>query len=128
MYPLAKYLFYTSVSLILAVAVSMLLFNHPEIWHPAAVILTVVLAIGSRFVPKLRGYQFTAWIIAAVTAAMMYPAAFLRWGSLDLREKWLILGVVQIVMFGMGTQMSLEDFTGVARSPRGVLVGIVCHF
>ena len=31
-------------------------------------------------------------------------------------------------MFGMGTQMSLKDFTGVAKSPRGVLVGIVCHF
>ncbi len=128
MYPLAKYLFYTTVSLILAVAMSMLLFNHPEIWHPAAVILTVVLAVGLRFVPTLRGYQFTAWIIAAVTSAMVYPTAFLKWGSLDLRDKWLILIVVQVVMFGMGTQMSLKDFTGVARSPRGVLVGIVCHF
>ena len=40
----------------------------------------------------------------------------------------MILLVVQTVMFGMGTQMSLKDFAGVARSPRGVLVGIVCHF
>jgi bile acid:Na+ symporter, BASS family len=31
-------------------------------------------------------------------------------------------------MFGMGTQMSLRDFAGVVRAPRGVLVGIVCHF
>ncbi len=98
------------------------------IWQPAVVILAVALAISLRFVPKLRGYQFTAWIIAAVTAAMIYPAAFLNWGDFDLRDKWLILIVVQVVMFGMGTQMSLKDFTGVARSPRGVLVGIVCHF
>jgi BASS family bile acid:Na+ symporter len=28
----------------------------------------------------------------------------------------------------MGTQMSLRDFSGVVRAPRGVLVGIVCHF
>jgi len=32
------------------------------------------------------------------------------------------------VMFGMGTQMSLFDFAGVVKAPRGVLVGIVCHF
>jgi BASS family bile acid:Na+ symporter len=99
-----------------------------EIWQPAAIILTVALAISLRFIPRLRGYQFTMWIIAAVTAAMIYPAAFLKWGNLDLRNKWVILLVVQTVMFGMGTQMSLRDFTGVAKSPRGVLVGIVCHF
>jgi BASS family bile acid:Na+ symporter len=102
--------------------------NGVALWQPAAVALTVALAIGLRFVPKLRGYQFTAWIIAAVTAAMIYPASFLKWGDFDLRNKWLILIVVQTVMFGMGTQMSLKDFTGVAKSPRGVLVGIVCHF
>ena len=28
----------------------------------------------------------------------------------------------------MGTQMSLHDFAGVAKAPRGVFVGIVCHF
>ena len=98
------------------------------IWQPAAVILTIALAIGLRFIPKLRGYQFTAWIIAAVMAAMIYPAAFRKWGNFDLGNKWVILLVVQMVMFGMGTQMSLRDFAGVARSPRGVLVGTVGRF
>jgi BASS family bile acid:Na+ symporter len=77
---------------------------------------------------SLKGYQFTLWIIIAVAAAMVYPAAFLHWGQFDLRNKWLILSVVQMVMFGMGTQMTLKDFAGVARAPRGVLVGICCHF
>ena len=31
-------------------------------------------------------------------------------------------------VLGMGTQMSLRDFAGVAKSPRGVFVGIFCHF
>ena len=39
-----------------------------------------------------------------------------------------MLIAIQMVMFGMGTQMSLKDFAGVAKAPRGVLVGIVCHF
>jgi BASS family bile acid:Na+ symporter len=99
-----------------------------SLWQPAIVLPIIALAISLRFSEKFRGYQFTAWIIAAVTAAMIYPAQFLHVGNFDLRNKWLILLVVQTVMFGMGTQMSLRDFAGVVKSPRGVLVGILCHF
>ena len=98
------------------------------LWQPAAVVSSISLAVALRGIPSLRGYQFTGWIIAAVTVAMIYPAAFLRWGDFDLRNKWLILVVVQAVMFGMGTQMTLRDFAGLSKMPRGVLVGIVCHF
>jgi BASS family bile acid:Na+ symporter len=99
-----------------------------DIWQPAVVLFTVALAISLRFSSKLRGYQFTAWIIAAVTAAMIYPGAFEQWGGVRLRDPWIMLLVIQAVMFGMGTQMSLKDFTGVVMAPRGVFVGIVCHF
>ena len=102
--------------------------GRADVWQPAALVATIGLALGLGAWPALRGYQFTGWIIVAVAAGMIYPAAFAQWGRLDLRNKWVILLVVQTVMFGMGTQMSLRDFAGVARSPRGVLVGIVCHF
>jgi bile acid:Na+ symporter, BASS family len=102
--------------------------NGVAVLQFGAVVLAVGVAIGLRFVPSLRGYQFTAWIIAAVTAAMIYPSAFQQWGGVSLRNRWIILIVVQCVMFGMGTQMSLKDFMGVVKSPVGVLVGIVCHF
>ena len=98
------------------------------IWQPAIILLTVALAIGLRFVPKLRGYQFTAWIVAAVTAAMIYPNAFKQWGMVNLRDKRIILLIVQTVMFGMGTQMKLADFRGVLRMPWAVLVGVCGHF
>jgi BASS family bile acid:Na+ symporter len=97
-------------------------------WQPFLVALVVAFAVSLRFFPKLRGFQFTAWIVAAVTAALVYPAHFLHVGSLDLRQPWLILCVVQLVMFGMGTQMGLRDFAGVLRAPRGVVVGILCRF
>src|SRR5450759_5502765 len=127
MYPLAKYVSFMVAIVLLATLVPVFMSNNTAIVQPAAVILTAALAIALRFIPKLRGYQFTAWIIAAVTAAMIYPATFLKVGDFDLRNKWLILLVVQTVMFGMGTQMSLKDFAGVVKKPRGVLVGIVCH-
>lgn len=98
------------------------------IWQPLAVISVVALAISLRFVPSLRGYQFTAWIIAAVTVGMVYPAQLLRVGEFDLRNKWLILFIVQAVMFGMGTQMKLADFAGVVRMPWAVFVGVFGQF
>ena len=97
-------------------------------WPACAVALSVLLAIGIRAVPRLRGYQYTAWIIAAVVAGMSYPAAFSHWGPVDLRNKTLILIVVQLVMFGMGTQMRLRDFTGLGSTGKGVLIGLACHF
>jgi BASS family bile acid:Na+ symporter len=99
-----------------------------NIWQPLAVFFVVALAIGLRLIPKLRGYQFTAWIIVAVVAGMIYPAQLLKVGDFDLRNKWLILFIVQAVMFGMGTQMKLDDFKGVAKMPGAVAIGVAGQF
>jgi BASS family bile acid:Na+ symporter len=99
-----------------------------DMWQPAAVTLAVSFAIGIGAIKALKNYQYTAWIIVAVVAAMIYPHAFLKWGSVDLRNKWLILCIVQMVMFGMGIQMSIRDFSGLASTGKGVLIGLACHF
>jgi len=59
---------------------------------------------------------------------MVYPAAFTHWGTIDLRNKWLILIIIQFVMFGMGIQMSIHDFSGLASTGKGVAIGLLCHF
>jgi BASS family bile acid:Na+ symporter len=93
-----------------------------------AVVAAASLAISLRFVPTLRGYQFTAWIVAAVTAGMIYPSTLLKVGDVDLRSPWLILIIVQLVMFGMGTQMKLSDFAGVVKMPWAVFIGVAGQF
>jgi BASS family bile acid:Na+ symporter len=102
--------------------------TDPTVWQPAAVSFAVSFAIGIGALDSLKNYQYTAWIIVAVIAAMIYPHAFLKWGSVDLRNKWLILIIVQMVMFGMGIQMSIRDFSGLASTGKGVLIGLACHF
>jgi BASS family bile acid:Na+ symporter len=96
--------------------------------EPAAVALAVLLAVGFGAIAPLAGYQYTAWIVAAIVVGMLYPQEVLYWGDVDLRNPWIILIVVQLVMFGMGAQMRLRDFAGVIRSPRGVAVGLLCQF
>lgn len=88
--------------------------------------LFVCLAIGSRIGGLLREFTFTIWIFAAVSAAMFYPQLFQRVGDYEL--KLLIVPLIQLIMFGMGTAMSLQDFAGVIKMPRGVLVGLACQF
>ncbi len=98
------------------------------LWQTGAVVSAVSLAIGLGAVPALKGFQFTGWIVAAVSVALLYPSAFLKWGEFDLRSKWVVLIVVQAVMFGMGTQMKLKDFAGVLKMPRGVGVAVISQF
>jgi len=102
--------------------------DQPYVWRPAVVALAVTVALALRTVPALGGYQFTAWIVAAVIAALIYPERFLRAGPIDLSNKWVVLTVVQLVMFGMGTQMSLRDFAGIAKMPWSVFVGVLSQF
>ncbi len=97
-------------------------------WQSILVLLLVAFAIALRFSKNFRGYQFTAWILAVVALAMIYPQHILHVGGFDMRNKWAMLVAIQLVMFGMGVHMSLKDFAGVAKSPRGVFIGIVCHF
>lgn len=102
--------------------------QQAAIYKPAAVVASILLAIGLGAVPALKGYRYTAWIIAAVVAGMLYPEAFTSWGFFNPRDKILMLVIIQLVMFGMGIQMSLKDFSGLAQTGKGVAIGLLCHF
>ncbi len=105
--------------------VVMLFMGYRAETGPLAVAFFVALAIGIRGTP-LKGLAFTVWIFAAVTASMFYPKYFVEIGSFQL--KILIVPLMQIIMFGMGTAMSIKDFVGVIKMPKGVFVGMLCQF
>jgi quinoprotein glucose dehydrogenase len=86
----------------------------------------VLLALLFRRSPVLKGFSFTLIIFAVVSVAMYYPAYFTHIGNFKLSK--LILPLLQIIMFGMGTELSLQEFRNVVRMPRGVLIGVVCHY
>jgi BASS family bile acid:Na+ symporter len=122
-----KYFLYGS-GLAALVLLTGIFLDQPSLYKPAALITAISLAIGLGSAPSLKGYQYTAWIISAVVAGMLFPGAFTKWGSVNLRDKTLILVIIQLVMFGMGTHMSLKDFSGLASTGKGVMVGLFCHF
>lgn len=86
----------------------------------------VNLAIAFRGNKVLRGLSYTVIILGVVSVAMYYPQYFKTIG--DFKLSALIVPLLQIIMFGMGTELSLKDFAQVLRMPKGILVGIVCHY
>ena len=68
----------------------------------------IFLALGFRGIPVLKGLSFTILIFAAVSISMYFPAPFIELGGVQM--KVLIVPLLQIIMFGMGTAMSLKDF------------------
>ena len=89
-------------------------------------IFFLMVALGFRGYEVLRGYSFTVMIFAAVTLAMYYPQYFISVGDFKLSK--LIVPLMQVIMFGMGTGLSLKDFVRVIRMPKGVVAGVMCHY
>ncbi len=88
--------------------------------------LFLSLALSFQGIPALKGFSFTILIFAAVSASLYYPSLFTEIGGFNLKK--LIVPLLMLIMFGMGTAMSIKDFVGVIKMPKGVLVGILCQF
>jgi BASS family bile acid:Na+ symporter len=89
---------------------------------PFIITFFALLALGFSGYKSLNGYVFTTMIFAGVTLAMYFPQYFLQVGDFKLTA--LIIPLIQIIMFGMGTSMSLGDFGAIFKTPKGVMVGV----
>ncbi|MCL6266963.1 bile acid:sodium symporter family protein [Flagellimonas myxillae] len=112
--------------LCLASGILFLVTGNTQLSGPSLVFFFLLLAMALRGHSFLKGFSYTILIFAAVTLAMYYPTYFQEMGGFQF--KTLIVPLLQIIMFGMGTAMSFKDFMGVVKMPKGVLVGLVCQF
>ena len=93
---------------------------------PLLIAAQICLALSFRSHPFLKGFTYTVLIFAAVTCSIFYPNLFIKWGEFEL--KTLIVPLLQVIMFGMGTAMSFNDFVGVIKMPKAVGIGLLCQF
>lgn len=84
------------------------------------------LAVAVRGNPLMKGLSFTVVIFATVSIALYHPEYFTTWGGYKLSG--LIIPLIQVIMFGMGTSMSIKDFAGVVKNPKGVIIGVLSQF
>jgi BASS family bile acid:Na+ symporter len=107
-------------------AIVLLLSGNIAAAGPLTVGFLMCLAIGVRGFAATKSFAYTIWIFTAVAASMYYPQVFGTWGGFKL--SLLIVPLLQIIMFGMGSQMSLDDFKGVIKMPKGVIIGVFIQF
>jgi len=93
---------------------------------PSLIAFFTFLAFGVRGSEFFKSFSYTIMIFAAVTISMFYPQLFIQWGGFRLETT--IVPLLQIIMFGMGSQMSFRDFAGVVKMPKGVFLGLTCQF
>jgi BASS family bile acid:Na+ symporter len=93
---------------------------------PVVITFFILLVLFLKTTEKFSSFAFTFTIFAAVSASLYYPALFTGFG--DFQYKALIVPLLMLIMFGMGTSMSVKDFVRVGKMPKGVFVGLVCQF
>jgi bile acid:Na+ symporter, BASS family len=121
-----------SNSLLVLAGICILAYIYTVVTHQPSVsgwllmLFFVLLAIVFRRYPALKGFSFTVMIFAAVSLAMYYPQYFVQVGSFKLSR--LIIPLLQVIMFGMGSELSLFELGTVLKKPKGILAGVVCHY
>lgn len=92
-------------------------------WFFVGTLVGTALAFKSNL--HLKGYSYTILIFAAVCLAMYHPEYFINYHGFYFTA--LITPFIQLIMFGMGTAMSLKDFAAVGKSPQLVCIGVLCQ-
>ena len=86
----------------------------------------IALGLGCRSRDSLKGFSFPVMIFGVVALAMFFPGYFQEINGYQLSN--LITPLIQVIMFGMGTSLSLRDFSEVVKSPKSVLIGVFAQF
>lgn len=111
---------------VLLITIVLFALGIPALAGPLLVVAFALAAFGVRGHEKLRGISFSLLIFAAVSLAMVYPDPFVSLMGFSMSE--LIVPLLQIIMFGMGTAMSAGDFVGVVKAPKAVFIGLACQY
>lgn len=116
-------IFFTIASVCAALmALSLLLSWNIHLTGGFAVSMFVCLSVACAGHEKLGSISYTLLIFGLVCLAMFFPKPLQRYGEFEFRT--LIVPLLQIIMFSVGSQMSLKDFGEVVRTPKAVFVGL----
>ncbi|MEO9004801.1 MAG: bile acid:sodium symporter family protein, partial [Ginsengibacter sp.] len=101
-------------------------FGYSQEGHIMVAVFFAFLLAGLNGIEALKGFSFTIWVIAAATLSMMFPSYVT---DIDgFKTETMIVPLIQLIMFGMGTTMGIKDFVGVLKMPKGVFIGLVLQF
>ena len=121
------YIYFYVMAAVLLTAFGIVTLKQMHHWSGWLLMLFFLsLAIAFRGHKFLKGFSYTVLIFAAVSLSMYYPNYFKTVGNFNLTG--IIVPLLQLIMFGMGTELSPKDFTRIVQMPKGVIIGVICHY
>ena len=79
-----------------------------------------------KLIEILGQQMFGLAILVCAAVSFAFPSAFTEWGGVKLTK--LVVPAIQVIMFGMGTTLTLGDFVRVAKCPWAVATGVFLQF
>ena len=100
-----------NISLLVLLVAIILFLNRSELVSKLAFVgFWILLSLASHGGNQLfKRFSFGLWVLTAVAIAMCFPNMIATWG--DFNTKVLIVPLLQVIMFGMGTAISFQDFS-----------------
>jgi bile acid:Na+ symporter, BASS family len=74
----------------------------------------------------LKSQAFGFAILASAAISFAFPSYFDTWCGVKLTK--CVVPAIQLIMFGMGTTLTLGDFVGIIRRPWAVAIGVFLQF
>ncbi len=119
---------FLSLAIIFALAeILLLIFGKGSLWISGLLLFAMFFALSFTVqrTEKLKGLSFTCMIFAFVSFTLYFPQLFTNWG---FNTNSLIVPSIQIIMFGMGTKLSISDFVKELTKPLKVIIAsIMCY-
>jgi BASS family bile acid:Na+ symporter len=103
-----------------------ILSDYSDILGPSAISFSISIAFYFSLNRTLKKFAFTIWVFVFVVVSLFYPFVFDTWAGINLAI--LIVPLIQIIMFGMGTTLNISDFTRVLKMPKPILIGLALQF
>lgn len=110
----------------LLAALLLFLFKNTQEASWLAIAACCLLLAGIQGYPRLKTFSFTASVVTAAAVSMVFPSYITEING--YQTEGLIVPLIQLIMFGMGTTMGLKDFSQVLKMPKGVVIGLFCQF
>ena len=74
----------------------------------------------------MKNNNYTIVVLVVVAITYFFPEYFITVGESKLTD--FITPVLQLIMFGMGTTITAQDFVGILKTPKKVGIGIFLQF
>ncbi|MDO5581839.1 MAG: hypothetical protein Q4G69_11980 [Planctomycetia bacterium] len=79
------------------------------------ILFWILLALLMRGYETTKAFCYPLLVLGCVTSNMYFPGIYLNW--FGVKTTALVIPILQIIMFGMGTQLALKDFRQIMTAP-----------